>query len=91
MAELLGLLVAALELREGHLLLDELHHDLLLFTDASPLLAKLALGFQDIHLSSHLSLLDHVGTGTSLDVIHWQRLFQIDFLFGDHLVVRVVL
>ena len=90
MPELFGLLVAALELLEGHLLLDELHHDLLLFTDASPLLAKVTLGAQHILLSSHLGLLDLGGAGTRLDFFHWQSRLRIVLLFGEKFVARVV-
>ena len=56
MSLLLSFHVAALELREGHLLLDELHHDLLLFADASLLLLELTLGVEHFLLRSQSSL-----------------------------------
>ena len=83
---MLGLHVAFLELREGHLLLDELHHDLLLFTDASSLLLKLALGFRHYLLRSHSSLPDQFSAGTRLNLFHRLGLF----LLRNKLIVRII-
>ena len=87
MSLLLSLHVALLELREGHLLLDELHHDLLLFTDASSLRLELTLGVQHLLLRSHISLPDLVGTGTSLNLFHRLSLF----LLRKQSIVRIIL
>ena len=64
---LFGIHVALFEFFEGHLLLDELHHDLLLLADASLLLLELTFGIQYFLLRSHRSLLDYVGAIRSLD------------------------
>ena len=84
---LLGLHVAFLELREGHLLLDELHHDLLLFADASPLLLELTLGVRHYLICSHSSLPDQVSAGTCLNL--FQRLGL--FLLRNQFIVRIIL
>ena len=56
-SQLFGFLVSALKLGYGDLLLDKLHHELLLFTYAPPLLAELTLSLLHILCGGHQSLI----------------------------------